>query len=45
MTDVELPESFRKFAEAEVKEIIDKEDLERSRTGKFDFPDRRSRAF
>ncbi len=37
MTDVELPESFRRFAEAEVKEIIDKEDLERSKTGKFDF--------
>ncbi|MCL5268513.1 MAG: hypothetical protein M1469_10485 [Bacteroidetes bacterium] len=37
MTDVELPESFRKFAEAEVKEIIDKEDLEKSKTGKFDF--------
>ncbi len=37
MTDVEIPESFRKYAEAEVKEVIDKEDLERSRTGKFDF--------
>ena len=37
MTDVELPDSFRMFAEAEVKEIIDKEDLEKSKTGKFDF--------
>lgn len=37
LTDVELPDSFRKFAEAEVEEIIDKEELGKSRTGKFDF--------
>ncbi len=36
MSDVELPEAFRKFAEAEVDDIIDMEEFDRSRTGKFD---------
>ena len=36
LSDVELPEAFRKFAEAEVDDIIDMEEFDRSRTGKFD---------
>ncbi|HQT91596.1 MAG TPA: hypothetical protein PL001_06165, partial [Candidatus Kryptobacter bacterium] len=36
LSDVELPEDFKKFAEAEVEELIDQEKLGESRTGKFD---------
>ena len=36
LSDVELPEAFRKFAEAEVDDIIDMEGIERSKTGKLD---------
>ncbi len=36
LTDTDLPESFKKFAEAEVDEIIDDEEFTKSRTGKLD---------
>ena len=36
LTDVELPDSFKKFAEAEAEEMIDKEELGESKTGRFD---------
>jgi hypothetical protein len=36
LMDSELPESFKKFAEAEVDEIIDDEEFGKSRTGKLD---------
>jgi hypothetical protein len=36
ISDVELPEDFKKFAEAEVEELMDQEKLGESRTGKFD---------
>ncbi len=36
LTDSDLPENFRKFAEAEVDEIIDDEGFGKSRTGKLD---------
>ncbi len=37
LADVELPEDFKKFAEAEVEELIDAERLGESRTGKIDY--------
>lgn len=36
MSDVEIPEAFKKFAEAEVEEVIDMEGFGRSKTGRFD---------
>ncbi len=36
LTDSELPEGFRRFAEAEVDEALDGEDFGKSKTGKFD---------
>ncbi len=36
LTDIELPEAFKKFAEAEVEEVIDMEGFGRSKTGRFD---------
>ncbi len=36
LSDVELPEDLKKFAESEVEELIDQEKLGESRTGKFD---------
>jgi len=36
LRDTELPENFKKFAEAEVDEIIDDEEFTKSRTGKID---------
>lgn len=36
LTDTDIPENFKKFAEAEVDEIIDDEEFTKSRTGKLD---------
>ncbi|MCL5020534.1 MAG: hypothetical protein M1339_02490 [Bacteroidetes bacterium] len=36
LSDAELPDDFKKFAEAEVEEILDMEGLGQSKTGKFD---------
>lgn len=36
LSDVELPEEFKKFAEAQVEEYIDKEGLMTGRSGRFD---------
>lgn len=36
LSDMELPANFKKFAEAQVEEIIDDEELGRSKTGKID---------
>jgi hypothetical protein len=37
LTDSDIPENFKKFAEAGVDEIIDDEELGRSRTGRIEF--------
>ncbi len=37
LTDVDLPDSFKKFAEADAEEIIDGEEMGKSKTGKFNF--------
>lgn len=36
LSDVELPEAFKKFAEAEVEDVIDLERFGQSKTGRFD---------
>ncbi|HEY9164722.1 MAG TPA: hypothetical protein VIS48_01025 [Candidatus Kryptonia bacterium] len=44
LTDVELPDNFKKFADAEVEEMIDREELGESRTGRFDLSEPQIRA-
>ena len=42
LIDVELPDSFKKFAEAEVEGMIDEEGFVKSKTGKFNWTDPQS---
>jgi len=44
LSDPELPDNFKKFAESEVDEIIDREELGQSKTGRLDFSNQDIRA-